>query len=160
MFSFIKWEPLTIQDILILIAILVALFGERLWKTVDKKNKRKKIKQILLIPLKRLKHDIERIRDERNPTNSNRSEKTKIRFNQTSFDEVKNHSYLLTDIIISNVDYLDLPKDSKTIEFFTHYNKNIETLKSRIEKSGEGYLTLGTVNILLETLDLSIQELS
>lgn len=72
---------------------------------------------------------------------------------------MKNHFYLFTDIIIPYIDYLDLPKDSKTIDFFTHYNKNIETLKSRIE-SGKGYLTLGTVNELLKRLELSIKELS
>jgi len=156
-----KWEPLTPQEILIIAAILVALFGERIWKKIEKGNKKKKIKQILLIPLERLKHDLLRIRDERNPINPNCSDMTQIEFNQTSFDEVKNHSYLFTDIIIPYIDYLDLPKDSKTIEFFTHYNKNIETLKSRIEKAqGEGALTLGTVNKLLERLELSIKELS
>ena len=154
-----NWEPITIQDILIFFAILVALFGERIWKKKEKKRKKKNIKRSLFIPLDRLNHDILRIRDERNPINSDRSDTTQIIFNQTSFDEVKNHFYLFTDIIIPYIDYLDLPKDSKTIDFFTHYNKNIGTLKSRIE-SGKGYLTLGTVNELLKRLELSIKELS
>jgi len=157
--SILKWEALRPQELLIIAAILVALFGERIWKRIDKENKKKKIKKILLIPLERLQHDIIRIRDERNQTGSNSSVDRQIIFNQTSFDEIKNHSYLFTDIIIPYIDYLDLPKESKTIDFFTHYNKNIATLKSRIE-NGEGYLTLGTVNNLLERLALSIQELN
>ncbi len=160
--DFFKWEPITPQELLIIAAIFVALFGERIWRWLDKKNKRGKITQILLIPLERLKHDILRIRDERNPGNADRPKKTKIIFSQTSFDEVNNHFFLFTDVIIPYSDYLDLPKESKTIEFFTHYNKNIGTLKTRINIShnGTGTLTFKTVNDLLERLELSIKELT
>lgn len=154
-----QWKPLTPQEILILLTIIVALFGERIWKHFDKKNKKKKIKQILLIPLERLEHDILRIRDERNEGGESRPDNTQIKFSQTSFDEINNHFFLFTDVIIPNCDILDLPKESKTIEFFTHYNKNIETLKSRIIIKRDGFLTLGTVNKLLHRLNLSIKEL-
>ena len=84
-----KWEPITIQDILIFFAILVALFGEKCWKKIEKKSKKKNIKRSLFIPLDRLNHDILRIRDKRNPINSNRSDTTQIIFNEFSLKTIK-----------------------------------------------------------------------
>ena len=34
-----KWEPLTPENLLIIVTIFVALFGERIWKKIDKENK-------------------------------------------------------------------------------------------------------------------------
>ena len=159
---FIELKPLTPQDLLIIAAILVALFGERIWRWRDKANKRVKITQILLIPLERLKHDLLRIRDERNSGDADRPDTAKIIFNQTSFDEGNNHFFLFTGVIIPYCEILDLPKESKTIEFFTHYNKNIGALKSRINISNNdtGTLAFKTVNDLIERLELSIKELT
>ena len=159
--SIFEWKSLTPQEIIMLAAILVALFGEKVWKKIEKGNKKKNIKNILIVPLDQLRKDLLRIRNVRNTWEGEgkRPSNTQISFSQTSFDEVKNYFYLFTDIVIPYIDYLDFPKDPKTIEFFTHYKCNIETLKSRIEKNG-GWLTLGTVDNLLTRLNMAVKELS
>ncbi len=154
------WKPLTIQEILLIFTIFVALFGERVWRWFDKKNKQKKIKQILLVPLEQLKQDLLKIRRMNISGNVSRPNNKKILLNQIDFDKITNSFFLFTDVMIPYCDYLNFPKESKTIEFFTHYNQNIETLKSLRYRNGQGSLPLGTLNDLLERLELCIKELT
>ncbi|MTI63258.1 hypothetical protein [Methylophaga sp.] len=149
-----EWTPIDIQDLLLLSAVLVALFGGRLWKYWDDKAKRKQIKKALKQFLESLKRDLVRIADERNENTLN--PKQKIVFEQTSIAEVGHYFELMCELVFPNLVLLALPKadNSAVIELLDHYKKNIDTASSK------GHLTRATVTGLLEMIDSAISELS
>lgn len=156
-----KWKPLTPNEIILIFALLVAIFGEKAWDIHRKNKKKKSLRKLLRIPLIQFKHDLLRIRDERNPWNQEKERpgRTRIIFNDTSFDEIKNYFYLFTEIVIPHFETLDLASDTKIPELFIHYKNNIETIKTR-KDAGEGHLQFNSVNNLLERLDAAIKEIS
>ena len=151
-----KWEALSPQDILVMIAILVALFGERLWKLWDGHKKQRMLKMVTSQCLANFKSDLIRIRDNRNDSLNSKqtSDKQHVDFSHTSKSEIGHYYDLFIDLIVPNIVTLRLPKNSKTIEFFDNYKKNLEKIKA------EEYLELGTVNRLLDRVDEALNELS
>jgi hypothetical protein len=146
-----------ISDWLTLSAVLVALFGGRLWRFCDNRRKKKEARAIIKNNLQQLKSDLLRIRDRRN---SDKMKKTDmIIFNVTSFSEVNGYYFLFSDLLLPNLVQLELSKYPETIEFFIHYKINMETIREReSQQSGTGALTLATVNKLLERLENTIHE--
>ena len=148
-----------ISNWLTLVAILVALFGERIWRYFDTKKKKAEARVIIKQNLEQLKSDLLRIRDVRNAGKKNDTDN--IIFNSTSFSEVNGYSFLFSDLLLPNMEQLELSKYPATIEFFNHYKINIETIRKREEDSvGTGVLTLGTVNNLISRLENAIGEFS
>jgi len=147
-----------ISDWLTFFAILVALFGERVWHCVDNHRKRKEAKVIIKSNLEQLKRDLLRIRDERNRGKINNTDR--IIFDGTSFSEVNGYYFLFSDLLLPNLDKFELSKYPATIEFFNHYKINMETIRKRQldNRTGIGFLTLATVNRLLERLENAIKE--
>ena len=144
-----------LRDWLLLSAILVALFGGRIWKFVDARRKRSVVRQVLTQLLENLKHDLLVIRDERNKSSEDQpSAKGLIEFSQTSQAEVSHYFDLFKDLVVPNLEELHLPKQSKVIELFDHYRKNIEAINRKRT------LTLGTVNELIRRVDEAVGELS
>ena len=142
---------------LTLVAILVALFGERIWKYFDKKAKIKQSKIIIKKNLEQLKSDLFQIRDKRNPTA--KKDTDGVLFGVTSFSEINGYYFLFSDLLLPNLVELELSKYPATIEFFNHYKINIETIKRRAEDVPDGgILTLATVNKLIQRLEAAIQE--
>ena len=141
---------------LILITIFVALFGERSWKFIDKRSKRKEVRVIIKRNLQQLNSDLIRIRDERN-----QREAPMVIFNSTSFSEVNGYYFLFSQILLPNLAELELSKYPNTIDFFIHYKINMETIRIREQnRPGTGKLTLETVDRLLSKLNNSIREFS
>jgi len=141
------------------IAIVVALFGERIWRRVDSKNKKREAVLIIRKNLEQLRADLLRIRDERN--SSAKSDGDTIIFNSTSFSEVNGYYFLFSDLLLPNMEHFGLSKYPATIEFFNHYKINMETVRKREEdRTGTGSLTLATVNKLVKRLEGAIQEFS
>lgn len=134
----------------------MALFGGRIWKFVDARRKRSVVRQVLTQLLANLKHDLIVIRDERNKSSSEdqRSTKEQIEFSQTSQAEVSHYFDLLKDLVVPNLEELQLPKQSKVVELFDHYRKNIEAINRKKT------LTLGTLNELIRRIDEAVGELS
>jgi hypothetical protein len=149
--SFFVWKPLKPSDVFVLLAVLVALFGERIWRCVDGNRRRTQIRLVIVHFLKNLQSDLLRIRDERNDT---QNPEEHIEFSHTSLSEVSHYYHLFQDLILPNLEFLSLSINSKTIDLFDHYRKNIETAKSK------GHLTRATVDKLLERIDEAINELS
>lgn len=146
-----------ISDWLMLSAVLVALFGGRLWRFCDNLRKKKEARAIIKNNLQQLKSDLLRIRDERN--SYKKKETDRIIFNVTSFSEVNGYYFLFSDLLLPNLVQLELSKYPATIEFFIHYKINMETIREReSQKAGTGALTLATVNKLLERLENTIHE--
>ena len=142
---------------LTLIAILVALFGERIWRYFDTKKKKVEARVIIKHNLEHLKYDLLRIRDERNADKKNDTDS--IIFNSTSFSEVNGYYFLFSDLLLPNIEQLELSKYPATIEFFNHYKINIETIRKREEdRVGTGALTRATVNKLISRLENAIGE--
>lgn len=142
---------------LTLIAILVALFGERIWRYFDTKKKKTEARVIIKQNLEQLKSDLLRIRDVRNADKKNDTDS--IIFNSTSFSEVNGYYFLFSDLLLPNIEQLELSKYPATIEFFNHYKINIETIRKRDEdRVGTGALTLATVNKLISRLENAIGE--
>ena len=142
---------------LTLIAILVALFGERIWRYFDTKKKKTEVRLIIKQNLEQLKSDLLRIRDVRNA--DKKSDTDSIIFNSTSFSEVNGYYFLFSDLLLPNIEQLELSKYPATIDFFNHYKINIETIRKRDEdRVGTGTLTLATVNKLISRLENAIGE--
>lgn len=142
---------------LTLIAILVALFGERMWRYFDTKKKKAEVRLIIKQNLEQLKSDLLRIRDVRNA--DKKSDTDSIIFNSTSFSEVNGYYFLFSDLLLPNLEQLELSKYPATVEFFNHYKINIETIRKREEdRVGTGALTLATVNKLISRLENAIGE--
>ncbi len=144
------------------VAALFAFFGQRFWIRRDRSNKIKRIQTIMHKNLTHLRSDLLRIRDKRNSPSGD--PKQRIEFNKTSFSEVSGYAYLYTEFFLQHINDIDLTKYPNTIEFFLHYRINIETIKSRFDKSNDsvknGYLQYNSVNLLLERLDKAIAEFS
>jgi hypothetical protein len=148
-----------VQNWLTLIAVLVALFGERIWRSIDNRSKKKEANAIIKHNLEQLMSDLARIRDERNAGKTNGTDA--IIFNSTSFSEVNGYYFLFSDLLLPNLDQFELSKYPATIEFFNHYKINIETIRKRDEdRVGTGSLTLATVNKLIQHLKNAIKEFS
>ncbi len=146
-----------IGDGIALGAILVALFGQRFWSFYDKNRKKKETSAIIRYNLDQLKSDLLRIRDERNKDKKQKNDQ--IIFNSTSLSEVDDYYFLYSDLLLPNSDQFRLSKYPATIDFFIHYKINMETIRKReAERAGSGYLTLGTVNKLIERLEKAIEE--
>jgi hypothetical protein len=146
-----------ISDWLTLSAVVVALFGERLWRLRDNRRKKKGAHAIIKNNLQQLKSDVLRIRDERNRDKN--KETDMIIFSATSFSEVNGYYFLFSDLLLPNLVELELSKYPATIEFFIHYKINMETIRKReSEQRDKGGLTLATVNKLLERLENTIRE--
>lgn len=146
------------------LAVLVALFGERLWKHIDKIANRERAKAtakaIIKPNLEQLRSDLIRIRDQRNVGNKN-DEASWIIFDSTSFSEVNGYYFLFSDVMLPNMELLEMSRFSNAIEFFNHYKINMETIRQRLEEPyAQKGLTLGTVNKLMERLEKTIKELS
>ena len=112
--SFFVWKPLDPSDVLVFMAVLVALFGERIWRLVDGKRRKTQIRRVLVHLLHNLRSDLLRIRDERNDTQDTKGH---ICFSPTSLSEVSHYYHLLQDLILPNLELLSLPRGSKTIAF-------------------------------------------
>jgi len=142
------------------LAVLVALFGERFWKWLDRRKRREKIKKLLLHHLKQIQEDFARIKEERTP--SEEIEKGKVIFSEVSFNEINGWLFLYDHILLRFIDDLDITKLSNTIDFFHHYKIQLHNIESRLKESEnrEGWITLGTFNKLMEYLSKSISELS
>ncbi len=146
-----------ISEWLTLIAILVALFGERIWRYFDANTKKIEVRLIIKQNLEQLKADLLRIRDERNA--EKKKDTDNIIFNSTSFSEVNGYYFLFSDLLLPNIEQLELSKYPATIEFFNHYKINMETVRKREEDhAGTGVLTLATVNKLISRLENAIDE--
>ena len=146
-----------ISDWLTLLAILAALFGERVWRFVDNRKKKNEARVIIKNNLEQLKADLLRIRDERNSGKTNATDT--IIFNSTSFSEVNGYYFLFSDLLLPNLSQFELSKYPATIEFFNHYKINMETIRKReSDRVGTGALTSATVNKLLERLENAIKE--
>jgi len=149
----------SVQNWLTFVAILVALFGERIWRFLDSRSKKKEAVAIIKHNLEQLRSDLVRIRDERNAGRTNATDA--IIFNSTSFSEINGYYFLFSDLLLPNLDQFELSKYPSTIEFFNHYRINIETIRKREEdRMGTGALTLATVNKLIERLENAIKEFS
>ena len=111
-----------ISDWLTLSAVLVALFGGRLWRFCDNRRKREEARAIIKNNLQQLKSDLLRIRDERN--SDKKKETDIIIFNVTSFSEVNGYYFLFSDLLLPNLVQLELSKYPATIQFFIHYKIN------------------------------------
>ena len=148
----VSWNP-TIgpSDIILLFAALVALFGERMWGRLDTRTRRRQLREVLVHSLENLKSDLNRIRNDRNQP---AAENSHIEFDETSISEVSHYFDLFQNLVLPNLEAIRLPRGSRTIEFFDHYKKNVETANSK------GYLTCATVDRLLERIDEAIDELS
>lgn len=151
--KFFEWSPLGPDDILVLAALLVALFGERVWRFRDARRRAEQLRTVIVQMLKNLKQDLERTRG--NVTSDETDDQRAIvSFSPTQLAEISHYFYLLQDVIIPNLDILNLPGGSKTIDLFDHYKKNLEAAKEK------KHLTRATVNKLLGRIDQAIDELS
>ena len=75
-----------ISDWLTLLAILVALFGERIWRFIDNRKKKNEVRAIIKNNLEQLRADLLRIKDERNSGKTNATDT--IIFNSTSLQDI------------------------------------------------------------------------
>ncbi len=146
-----------IRDWLFLCIVLVALFGERLWRCYDNWNRKKEIHAILKKHFEQLKKDLLRTKNVRNEGKTN--DKDRIVFNDTAISEAEGYYFLFSDLLLRELDHLKLSEYPATIDFFIHYKMNMETIRKRAsDRGGTGYLTLATVKKLLERLENAIKE--
>ena len=145
-----------IRDWLLLCVVLIALFGERLWRCYDKRKMKKEIHAIVKKHLEHLMSDLLRIRDVRNKGKTNNTDK--ICFDSTSFSEVNGYYFLFSDLLLRKLDQLELSKYPATIDFFKNYRINMDTIGNRVLEGETGFLTLATFNKLLEYLEDAIKE--
>ena len=143
----------SIGDIITFLAVCVALFGPGIWGHLGSEAKRKNLKPIIKSNLEQLKSDITRIIEERNSHSSD-----KIVFSATCFSEISGYYFLFQDILIPNAEKLKLKDYPKTIDFFSHYKMNVDTLRARRNEAGNSRLTRATVELLLERLQKAIHE--
>uniref|UniRef100_UPI002587FCF2 hypothetical protein n=1 Tax=Alcanivorax sp. TaxID=1872427 RepID=UPI002587FCF2 len=104
---FFEWEPITPGNVILFLAVLVALFGPRIWKAVDDSRNRKSLKAAITQLLESLKTDLVRIRDERN---DGLEEASKVQFSETSIGEISHYFYIFEDMVMPNLVLLKVPK--------------------------------------------------
>lgn len=148
---FFEWEPITTGNVILIFAVLVALFGPRIWKVVDDRRNRESLKAAINQLLESLKTDLIRIRDERN---GDLEEGAKVQFSETSIGEISHYFYVFEDMVMPNLVLLKISKKSSVVGLFDSYRKNIEVCRSK------GHLAINTVNILISKIEDSIGELS
>lgn len=141
----------SIASTLTLLAVFVALFGERMWKLFDGKRKRSVVRQVLIQLLESAKENLERIRDERNRNDESNSS---IKFSDTSMGEIEHYADLLQTLIIPNLVDLKLPENSKTVQLLNQIRQNISVARKK------GFLKEVTVNALISDTSSAISELS
>jgi len=152
-----QWAPLTPSEVLLLLAVLVALFGERLWRMIDNCRQRAQLKVAIVQLLRNLRGNVIRTRDERNQLKGEGDDREqKVAFSSTSIGEISHYFPLMERLVLSNLDILRLPRESKTMDLLDHYRMNIEVMERPTEK----FLTRGTVDKLIERIDSAISELS
>jgi len=152
---FFQWKALTPSDVILFLAVVVALYGPRIWKCVDDRRNTSVLSAAVIQLLVNLKQDLVRIRDERNGKDGvAREDSEQIKFSATSIGEVSHYFYVFEDLVMPNLVALRLPRSSSTVELFDHYRKNIEVCKSK------GHLSYATVTRLISRIDAAIDELS
>jgi len=92
--NLIDLKPLETGDLLVLVSVLIALFGERWWKVIDTRKRRTRIRGILSQLLGNLSQSLVRIRDERN----NEADKD-LKFSSTSKVEIS-HYFKYFELIV------------------------------------------------------------
>jgi len=123
-------------------------------KEQDREETGKLLRQTVSQCLSYFLRDLERIASkERNPS-AGPEDDALIRFSLTSVSEIGHYYRLFTDAVVPNLLVLSLPSPSKTIEFFDHYAKNLEKVRT------ENHLMRSTVNNLIERAKAAIAELS
>lgn len=128
-------------------AILVALFGERLWKYCDNRIKKKEIGAIIKQNLEQLQSKLLKIRIDT------------IAFGHAPSSEIDGYYFLFSDLLLPNVVQFKLRKYPKTIDFFIYYKINMETIRKNKEATMAG-LTHEMVDKLLVRLGDAIKEFS
>lgn len=144
------------KDSLTVFALVVALFGPRLWKWIDSGAKKEAIDILLFDNLCLLYNLLRRIRyvdntGERKPDDN-------VVFIETHISEITGYEYLFKDVMLVQTDVIDLKDYQKVTRFFSHYMINIQTLKSRLDKD-RSKLKSKTVDRLISYLDEAICEL-
>ena len=119
----------------------------------------KEAKMLIRNDLEQLRGDIFRILKHRDGNKNVKNQKAKIRISITSFSEINGYYSLYKDIILSNLKEIDINKFIQTSEFFRHYKSNIETIQNRF-KDNYSFITLGTMEKLVERLDKALDEVS
>ena len=148
MSDYIRWIPLEPGDLLILGSVLIALFGERLWKCVDTRRRRKRIRAVLSQLLGNLRFNLIRIRDVRNEASAK-----DLKFSSTSNAEISHYFVYFEHIVLPNLDALSASAQSVIVELFDHYRMNMAAIE------GKGTLTMETTNRLIERIDTAIDAL-
>lgn len=147
---------LVIEDVLIFLTVLVALFGERCWKRIDSKRREVVITKTLKGSLLDFQTILVRIRDNRNSGKANLNDQ--IIFDTTSFSEIQTQDFLFKKLFLKNED-VDFSKYPNVFNFFNNYLINRETLENR-RAEGSCALTRATVDRLLDFLKGAIEELN
>jgi hypothetical protein len=84
------------HDFITFLAVLVALFGARIWRFVDNIKKRKETETIIRSNLMQLQSDLMRMIDE------NKFAAT-LMFDKASFSEVNGYDFLFTNLLLPNL---------------------------------------------------------
>lgn len=151
-------DSITIQNWLLFITILVALFGERFWRWKDGEKKEKIVTSLLRDGLSKFKNIIIRIRDERSNNGSKTNPKDQIAFSETSFSEIITQDFLFNNLFLSSNHELTFTKYPNTFKLFYNYQIQRETLRER-KAIGTCYLTRETIDQLIDYLEKAISEL-
>jgi hypothetical protein len=132
-------------------AVLVALFGARIWRFFDNVKKRKETKAIILSNLMQLQSDLTRMIDENKFA-------TTLMFDKASFSEVNGYDFLFANLLLPNLVEFELSCYPGTIKFFNHYRINMEAIKKRLETEGTGHLSMGSLTSMMKKLEAAIAE--
>jgi hypothetical protein len=139
------------HDFITFLAVLVALFGARIWRFVDNIKKRKETETIIRSNLMQLQSDLMRMIDE------NKFAAT-LMFDKASFSEVNGYDFLFTNLLLPNLVEFELSCYPSTIKFFNHYRINMEAIKKRLETEGTGHLSMGSLTSMMKKLEAAIAE--
>ena len=142
---------MNIHDFITFAAVLVALFGARIWRFVDNGRRKKETRAIILTNLMQLHTDLARMIDE------NKFAPTLI-FDKASFSEVNGYDFIFTNLLLPNLVEFELSCYPGTIKFFNHYRINMETIKKRLETEGTGHLSMGSLTSMMAKLEAAITE--
>jgi hypothetical protein len=142
---------MNLHDFITFLAVLVALFGARIWRFVDNIKKRKETQAIIRTNLMQLHADLMRMIDE------NKFAATLI-FDKASFSEVNGYDFLFTNLMLPNMVEFELSGYPSTIKFFNHYRINMEAIKKRLETEGTGHLSMGSLTSMMKKLEAAIAE--
>jgi len=143
---------MNIHDFLTLGAILVALFGARIWRFVDNMRRKQETKTIILSNLTQLQSDLTRMIEDNKFA-------TTLMFDKASFSEVNGYDFLFTNLLLPNLVEFELSCYPSTIKFFNHYRINMEAIKKRLETEGTGHLSMGSLTSMMKKLEAAITEL-